>query len=92
MRQAPDGRTEGGNQPTESSRITRRLVLAPTLPMDKEARQGEKMYNNRWFTLDIGSHINGTREARLKAGAERTLEAVACMPLIMIEASPAASH
>ena len=31
-RQAPDGGQEGGRQPTESSRITRRLFLAPSLP------------------------------------------------------------
>jgi len=37
-RQAPDGRTEGGTQPTESSRINRRLFLAPPLPMHR----GEK--------------------------------------------------
>jgi hypothetical protein len=34
-----------------------------------------------WFTtLAIGSHINAGRQARPKAGAQRTLEAVACMP------------
>ena len=33
-RPAPDGGTEGGSQPTESSRLTRRLCLAPPLPMD----------------------------------------------------------
>ena len=33
-RPAPDGRQEGGNQSTASSRITRRLCLAPPLPMD----------------------------------------------------------
>jgi transposase IS116/IS110/IS902 family protein len=37
-RQAPDGRKEGGSQPTKSSRINRRLLLAPTLPMHR----GEK--------------------------------------------------
>ena len=41
--------------------------------------------------LHCASHRrdNATRQARLKVGArhERTLEAVACTPLIMIEAS-----
>jgi hypothetical protein len=31
-------------------------------------------------TLDIGSHSNAGYQARLEAGAQRTLEAVACMP------------
>jgi len=41
-------------------------------------------------TLDIGSHINARPQPRLEAGAtqERTLLAVACKPLILIEASP----
>jgi Transposase len=44
----------------------------------------------RIFTpaLDIGSHINAAAQARLEAEAERTLEAVACSRLILIEASP----
>ena len=33
-RQAPDGRKEGGSQPTDISMINRRLFLAPALPMD----------------------------------------------------------
>jgi hypothetical protein len=33
VRQAPDGGTEGGTQPTESSRSTRRVFRAPPLPM-----------------------------------------------------------
>ena len=32
-RQAPDGGKEGGSQPTDTSRINRRLLLAPPLPM-----------------------------------------------------------
>jgi len=32
------------------------------------------------LTLDLGSHINATRQARPEAGAQQTLEAVACMP------------
>ena len=38
------------------------------------------------------NHINATRQARLEAEARRKLEGVTCKPLIMIEASPAASH
>jgi hypothetical protein len=34
-RQAPDRRQSGGSQPTESSRINRRVLLAPTLPMHR---------------------------------------------------------
>ena len=48
-RQAPDGPTEGGSHPTASSRITRRLVLAPALPMTKgqrEEAQGKKSVAN----------------------------------------------
>jgi hypothetical protein len=30
--------------------------------------------------LDLGNHINAGHQARLKAGAQRTLAAVACMP------------
>src|SRR5205809_7964803 len=35
---------------------------------------------------------NATRQARLKAGAQRTLEAVACTRLILIEAPSSAYH
>jgi hypothetical protein len=38
MRQAPDGGKSGGTQPTDISVINRRVLLAPTLPID----QGEK--------------------------------------------------
>jgi hypothetical protein len=34
MRQAPDGGTEGGNQPPDLRRSTRRCFLAPPLPLD----------------------------------------------------------
>ena len=37
VRQAPDGCKEGGTQPTDSSRINRRLFLAPPLFMRKGA-------------------------------------------------------
>jgi transposase len=42
MRQAPDGGTEGGSQPTDSSRITRRVLLAPPPPMDKVQEDKEQ--------------------------------------------------
>src|SRR5437016_13298492 len=48
-RPAPDGRTEGGSQPTEISRINRRLFLAPALSMDAVQRM-KKMQK-------IGSHL-----------------------------------
>ena len=38
MRQAPDGCQEGGSQPTDISRINRRVLLAPTLPRDKREK------------------------------------------------------
>jgi hypothetical protein len=43
-------------------------------------------------TLDIGRHINARSQARLAVGArhERTLPAVACMPLILMEAPSSA--
>ena len=39
VRQAPDGDTEGGNQPTDISMINRRVFLAPALPRET----GKKM-------------------------------------------------
>jgi hypothetical protein len=48
----------------------------------------------RIFTpaLDMGSHINARHEPRPEAGAQRTLEAVGSMPLILIEALSSADH
>jgi hypothetical protein len=48
----------------------------------------------RIFTLglDMGSHINAGRQLLPEAGAERTLEAVSCTPLILIEAPSSAYH
>jgi len=43
VRQAPDGGKEGGSQPTESSRLNRRLFLAPALPMDDVTTRAAKM-------------------------------------------------
>jgi hypothetical protein len=39
------------------------------------------MGKNPLPTLDIGSHINAGAQPRLKAGAQRTLEAVRCRAL-----------
>jgi hypothetical protein len=40
LRQAPDEGKEGGTQPTDSSRINRRLFLAPALPMHRVKNLG----------------------------------------------------
>ena len=72
MRQAPDGHKEGGRQPTDSSRINRRILLAPALAM----HEGQKYYEDvkkSLPTLDLGSHINATLQARLEAEAKRKL-------------------
>jgi hypothetical protein len=42
-RQAPDGRKSGGRQPTDISRINRRVLLAPALPMDVNGRKGKNI-------------------------------------------------
>jgi hypothetical protein len=68
MRQAPDGGTEGGSQPTDSSVINRRVLLAPALPIDKR-KNDDADVKKLLPTLDIGSHINATRQARLEAEA-----------------------
>jgi hypothetical protein len=41
VRQAPDGRTEGGTQSTDISRINRRILLAPALAMHEGQKQHE---------------------------------------------------
>src|SRR5689334_18868623 len=43
QRQAPDGGKEGGSQPTESSRINRRVLLAPALPMHEGKKRHEDL-------------------------------------------------
>ena len=71
-RQAADGGKEGGPQPTERSGSTRRVFLAPALPREqgkKHDADGKKLLP----TLDLGSHINATRQARLEAEAKRKL-------------------
>ena len=83
VRQAPDGGKEGGSQPTDISVINRRVLLAPALPIDKRKNQ-EADVKKLLPTLDIGSHINARRQARLEAGArhEWTLAVVACTPIL----------
>jgi len=71
-RQAPDGGKEGGSQPTESSRINRRLFLAPPLFMHKGAHNTEDL-KKLFPTLDIGSHSNASLQLLPEAGAERRL-------------------
>ena len=39
VRQAPDGGQSGGSQPTDISVITRRILLAPALPMNHLAKK-----------------------------------------------------
>ena len=79
MRQAPDGCKEGGSQPTDSSVINRRVLLAPALPID-QGEKNEADVKKLLPTLDIGSHINAQAHLLPEAGAtlERTLEAVRC--------------
>ena len=61
LRQAPDGGKEGGPQPTESSRINRRLFLAPPLCMHTGANKDEDL-QKLFPTLAIGSHSNATHQ------------------------------
>jgi hypothetical protein len=89
MRQAPDGGKDGGTQPTESRVLPRRVFLAPALPRDHRKNSAANV-NKLLPTLDIGSHIHARFQARREAGAQRTLYAVACTPLILIEAPSSA--
>jgi hypothetical protein len=68
LRQAPDGGTEGGNQPTDISVINRRVFLAPALPKEK-GKKHEADVKKLLPTLDIGSHINAGHEQRPEAAA-----------------------
>ena len=72
-RQAPDGGKEGGSQATNLSVINRRLLLAPSLPMDKRHWDEDENVKKLLPTLDIGSHINAGAEPPPTAGAQRTL-------------------
>ena len=75
-RQAPDGYTEGGSQPTALRVIHRRhsgLRLCQWLK-EKRRQTSEKVLP----PLDIGRHINAAPQPRPEAGAQRTLEGVGC--------------
>jgi transposase len=63
VRQAPDGRTEGGHPSTASSRINRCMVLAPALVMHEGQKQHADV-NTAAPTLDSRSHINAGLELR----------------------------
>jgi hypothetical protein len=72
------------------------FTVSPRLRHGRKTRYGwvASPYPTGTFTLQetpsFSWRSNAARQARLKAGAERTLEAVACTPLIMYEApSPA---
>jgi hypothetical protein len=81
-RQAPDGCTSGGRQPTDSSRINRRIYWLRLFPCTTEKKHHADL-KPLCPTLDIGSHINAGPELLPEAGArdERTLEAVSSRPL-----------
>jgi hypothetical protein len=58
LKQAPDRDKEGGHQSTDSSKINRRVFLAPALPMDEGQKNLMKTSKKLLPTLNIGSHIN----------------------------------
>jgi hypothetical protein len=62
--------------------INRRGFLAPALPIE-QGKKPDADVKKLLPTLDIGSHINATLQARETVGArhERRLFPVACMPL-----------
>ena len=63
--------------------INRRVLLAPALPIDKR-KNSDADVKKLLPTLDIGSHINATLQAREIAGAryERTLFPVALQAFV----------
>ncbi len=83
LRPAPDGCQSGGTHPTAISVINRRVVLAPALPIEK-GKKYDADVQKLLPTLDIGSHINATLQARRTVGAteERTLFPVGWTPLL----------
>src|SRR6266511_5497685 len=71
--------------PTDSSRINRRLFLAPAFPMHRGQKHPENL-KNLLPTLDIGSHSNARHEPRaparrLHALVGRTANTVAALPV-----------
>jgi hypothetical protein len=85
VRPAPDGRKEGGSQPTDSSRINRRLFLAPPLPMYGGQKHHDDLKKSCSQLLTLEVIADARRQARREAGAQRTLYAVACKRFIGIE-------
>src|SRR5262245_37166065 len=63
MRQAPDGGTEGGSQPTELSVSNRRVLLAPTLPSARAAQSWQNKAAKLGYTLAVASPL--TRQPEL---------------------------
>jgi hypothetical protein len=81
VRQAPDGCTEGGSQPTDSNKSNRRHYWLWLFQCAKVQRYYEDL-KKLLPTLDIGSHINAGPQAPPMAEArhEHRLLAVACRP------------
>jgi hypothetical protein len=71
-RQAPNGGQSGGMKPTDRSRITRRIVLAPAFPGHRGPKHHENL-KNLLPTLDLGRHSNARFQLLPEAGAQRTL-------------------
>jgi len=70
VRQAPDGRKEGGTQPTDISKINRRHYWLRLFQCAKVQRYYEDL-KKLLPTLDIGSHINASLQRLPKAGATK---------------------
>jgi hypothetical protein len=66
-RQAPDGRQSGGSQPTDSSRINRRIYWLRLFQCIKVKNQSEDLKKLR-ATLDIGSHTNAAMQPTASGG------------------------
>ena len=65
-RPAPDGRTEGGPQSTDSSRLNRRMLLAPSLPMDNRTQRpaSNEEKGERISTQSLTSEVIATPRVR----------------------------
>jgi hypothetical protein len=60
VRQAPDGRKSGGHEPTDISRINRRIDWLRLFSCTRQHYHHADL-KKLWLTLDIGSHINRDR-------------------------------
>jgi hypothetical protein len=73
VRQAPDGRKSGGHEPTDSSRINRRIswlrLFHRTTVQNYMVKKHHENLKKLPSTLDTGSHINAALQARRAAGA-----------------------